>query len=343
MKRTVTTRGVPAGSSSKMEFSDAEIIVSRNQLLQHIVLRHLRLTVHSQELFVDLANELIRFAEQSYFIRDVEALDEVSRVLRDLPVDGARQIGTYYYALAVNRTARAEAEALLETIADSGPITYRARAIQTLGANYHQTGQLDEALRFQLEALRLASDPKAHGFQTALMAHWEIAIVKSLKGDHRGALADLKKLQPLVNLIGKQNPFYFYGYCNSLAVELAELGRLADADAFSAMTLASPLARVYSEWSETRDEIAAKRTAATPTVVGINRAPTIVPSPKTEPRRRRRQSAKLCRSTRSKNGKDSFQKSTIPIPATKTTLMSAISIRDQVLICMTPRSPPTCR
>jgi hypothetical protein len=326
-----------------MEFSDSEIIVSRNRLLQHIVTRHLRQTTQSQELFVELTNELIRFAEQAYFLRDVEALDEVSRVLMNLPIDGARQIGTYYYALAINRKARAEADALFETIADSGPITYRARAIQTLGANCHQAGQLDEALRFQLEALRVASDPKARGFQTVLMAYFEIAIVKSLKGDHTGALADLKKLQPLVNLIGKQKPFYFYAYCNSLAVELAELGFLADAEAFSAVTLASPLARVYSEWSETRDEIAAKRTAATPTVVGINRAPTIVPSPKTEPRRRRRQSAKLCLSTRSRKDKDSFQRSTIPIPATITTLISAISIRDRVLICISPRSPPTSR
>jgi len=228
-----------------MEFCDSDIFASSNRLLQPIITRHLRLAVHSQELSVELANELIRFAEQAYFVRDVDALDEVSRVLMNLSVDGARQIGTYYYALAINRKARDEAEALLETIADNGSITYRARAIQTLGANYRQTGQLDEALRFQLEALRVASDPKARGFQTALMAHWEIAIVKSLNGDHGAALADLRKLQPLVNLIGKQKPFYFYAYCNSLAVELAELGCFADAEAFSAITLASPLARVY--------------------------------------------------------------------------------------------------
>lgn len=341
MQTPATTSHVSAGSSSKMESSGSEIIVTRNRLLQHIVTRHLRLKVKSQELFVDLANELIRFAEQAYFMRDVDALNEVGQVLMNLPVAAARQIGTYYYALAINREARSEAEALLETIAENGPITYRARAIQTLGANYLDKGQLDEVLRFQLEALRVASDPNARGFQTSLLAHWEIAIVKSLKGDHTGALADLRKVQPLVNLIGKQKPFYFYAYCNSLAVELAELGCLADAEAFSAITLASPLARVYSEWSDTRDEIAAKRTAATPTVTGINRAPTILPLPKTERLRRLRKSAKLCLSARSRTGKDSFQKSTIPIPATITTLISAISIRDRVLICISPRSPPT--
>jgi hypothetical protein len=39
-------------------------------------------------------------------------------------------------------------------------------------------------------------------------------------------------------------------------------------------------------------------------------------------------------------GKDSFEKSIIPIPATITTLITAISIRERVLICISPRSPP---
>jgi len=327
-----------------MEFSRSEIILSRNRLLQHIVTRHLSLRVHSHESFVEFANELIRFAEQAYFIRDLDALDEVSRVLMNLPLDAARQIGTYYHALAINQTARAdEAGVLIETIADNAPIAYRARALQTLGANCHTKGQLDEALRFQIEALKVASDPQVHGFQTALMAHFEIAIIRSFKGDHRGALTDFRTLEPFVNVIAKEKPFFFYAYCNSLAVELAELGCLAEAEALSAIALSSPLARVYSEWSETRDEIAAKRTAATPTVVGINRSPTIVPSPQTEPRHRRRQSVKLCRSTQPGKSSDSFHKPTIPIPATITTLIISISIRDRVLICISPRSPPTCR
>jgi len=341
MQTAAPPRRVPGCVSSRMEFSDSEIIVTGDRRLQRIVTRHLSLTAHSYELFVDLTNELIRFAEQAYFMRDVDALHEVSQVLMNLPVDAARQIGTYYYALAINRSARAEAAALLETIADNGPITYRARAIQTLGANYHEKGQFDEALRFQFEALRAASDPNVRGFQTALMAHFEIAIVKSLKGDHTGALADLRKLHPLVNIIAKQKPFLFYAFCNSLAVELAELGRLAEAEAFCAITLASPLARVYSEWSETRDDIAAKRTSATPTVICINRAPKPLTSPEPRTQRRRGKLAKLCLRPRVRNSKDSFQQSIISIPATITTLISGISIRDRVLICTSPRSPPT--
>ena len=67
----------------------------------------LRPSIHKR-LFVKLTNELIRFAEQAYVMRDVDALEEVSRVLMNLPVDAARQIGIYYYALAINRKGQTD-------------------------------------------------------------------------------------------------------------------------------------------------------------------------------------------------------------------------------------------
>ncbi|HYV05336.1 MAG TPA: hypothetical protein VFB82_12155, partial [Blastocatellia bacterium] len=77
-------------------------------------------------------------------MRDLNALKEVSRALMNLPMDAARQIGTYYYALAINREGHTdEAVTLLQTVADNAPITYRARAIQTLGGIHHDLGQLD--------------------------------------------------------------------------------------------------------------------------------------------------------------------------------------------------------
>jgi hypothetical protein len=162
-------------------------------------------------------------------------------------------------------------------------LTYRARAIQTLGANRHADGKLDEALRFQLEALRAASDTKANGLQTALMARWEISIIKSLDGDHKGALSDLKRLTPLVSLASKQTPFYFYFYCNDLAVVLGELGYIGEAQRTVDVALASPYAPLYPNWAETRLELEAKRTSATPSVVAFNRTSEVIPAPQTQP------------------------------------------------------------
>ena len=53
------------GCSSSVGLADSEIVVSHGGLLRHILAWRLAQTVHSQELFVKLTNELIRFAEQA--------------------------------------------------------------------------------------------------------------------------------------------------------------------------------------------------------------------------------------------------------------------------------------
>jgi len=271
------------GCSSKAGLADSEILVSRGGLLRRVVANRLAETVHSQESFVKLTNKLVRFAEQALVMRDVETLDEVSHILMNLPVHAARQIGRYYYALAIYRMGqRGAADALLKKIADKGPITYRAQAIQALGAHHHASGQLEEALRFQLEALRAASDPSARGLQTALFARWEISIIKSLDGDHKGALSDLKSLSPIVSLLAKQKPFYLYAFHVDLAVDLGELGRIDEAEATLEVALASPYASAYPNWAETRQELEAKRTFATPSVVAINQTSEVISAQQTQ-------------------------------------------------------------
>jgi tetratricopeptide (TPR) repeat protein len=344
MQAAAITSRFLTGCSSRVALADSESVVSNDALLRHIVASHLIQNVFSQELFVTLANSLIQFAEQAYLRRDLDALEDVSRTLMNLPVDASRQIGLYYHALAINRKGqRDEADTLLETVADSAPITYRARAIQTLGTNLHDKGQLDEAVRFQLEALRAASDRNAHGLQTMLKAHFEIAIVGSLAGDHNGALSHFEKLWPLVNNIARQEPFYFYLYHNAVAVELGEAGRIEEAQAACKIALAAPFASAYPEWTETRQELDAKRTSASPSVVAINRAREAEPSPQVEPlgkphRSRSRLSVWLA----SENTLQRFSIKIAPI-ATIAGAQIAQRILDRVLICIGPRAPPAHR
>ena len=334
-------------NSSKAGFADAEGVVSDHGLLHHIVASQLIRTLNSHELFVKLTNEVIQFAEQAYLRRDLDSLEEISRVLTNLPVDAARQIGLYYHALAIKRKGdTVEAQTLFETVADNAPIAYRARAIQGLGANYLGKGQLNEALRFQLEALREASDKDAHGLQTMLMAHWDIAIVRSFGGDHKGALAHFERFRPLVCHVAKRQPFYFYKYHNALAVELSETGRIEEAKACSRIALASPFASAYPEWRETRDEIAAKRTSATPSVVAINRPAEAPPSPRAE-------AAPLRQVESHRNpersralvfiwpiSKGSFQIPLTPIAAAAAITGIVPSILDRMLVSIGPRAPP---
>lgn len=341
MQTAANTSLVLTSYSSKAVLADSEIVINHGGLFRHIVTSHLAETIHSQELFVKLANELIRFAEQAYMVRNVEVLDEVSQVLMNLPVNFARQIGLYYHALAINRKGQIdEAEGLLETVADNAPITYRARAIQTLGTNNHAKFHLDEALRLQLEALRVAADNNARGLQTTLMAHLEISHIASDSGDHKGALAILENASPLLHAVARQSPLYFYLYHNELAIELGELGRIAEARAASKVALASTYAPAYPNWAETRHELEAKRTSATPSVIAIHRAPEADPAPQVEPQRQPKPSRAVTFSCPASD-KDFFQRSTTPIPATATIPLYAISILDRVLVCIGPRAPPS--
>jgi len=225
----------------------------------------------SRQVFKGLAKRLIQLAEHFFGLRDIDSLREVSLVLQTLPIAEAQIIGQYYRALAIRRNGDIdESLPLLEVVADGAPMAYRARALQTLGAIYHTQGRIDEALRFYPEARRAASSENGCDLLTTLLLDQEIACIKSEMGDHRGALADYEKLSPLVQMVSRQNPLYFYFYHNELAVEFAELGRLDEAEAACEIAIDSPFAPAYPEWSETRDDIAAKRRSATSSVVAFN-------------------------------------------------------------------------
>jgi hypothetical protein len=328
------------GDSSKAECADAEISVSYGGLIKHIVTSHIVQTVHSREAVYKFNNALIHFAERAYMLRDIDALEDVSSVLMNLPLDSARIVGLYYQALASQRKGRIdEAKTLFETVADNAPATYRARALQSLGTNHHTRYQLDEALRFQLEALRAASGENVNGVQTILLAHLETSHVKSDTSDHKGALAVLESISRLVQIVSRQSPLYFYFYHNELAVEFGQLNRIEEAKAASKVALACPFASAYPEWSETRQELEAKRTSATPSIVAVHRPPEADSSPEVEPHRRPEPSRALTFGC-STSDRDSFQRSIISIPARATYPFSAISILDRVLICIAPRAPP---
>jgi tetratricopeptide (TPR) repeat protein len=339
MQTAATKSRFITGCSSKVNSTDPQTAVSRGGFL-HTIATFMAQAVHSRDLTVTLTNRLIQFAEQAFVRRDVSALEEISRILMNLPLETSRQIGTYYYALAINRKGEIDkAEALLQKLADCAPMTYRARALQTLGANFHDKGQLNEALRLQIEALRVAADRNANGLQTTMLAFWEISSIKSFEDDHKGALADLESLRPLVNLVARKEPFYLFLYCNDLAFDLGQVGRIAEAEAALDLALASPYAPAYPNWAETRKELDAKRTSRTPSVVPLCGTPEALPAPQTSPHRRplTKLSISFCWPAKIKR---SLQRSIFSIPQTARVTFKAVSILDWVLTCLAPRAPP---
>lgn len=339
MQRAANTSRFLMGFSSSWKFADSKDRVSQVGLLERTVVSLLADAANSGRVFNDLSQRLIRLAEHAYSLRDMRSVQEVSELLLNLPIIEAQSIGQYYQALVNKRDGRAdEAQARLERVADYAPLGYRARAMQTLGVIRHEQGHIDDALRFYKEASRATSSEQP-SLLTNLLVNLQISVIKGSTGDHQGAIDYLRNLSPRVRLVANHQPLYFYFYHNALAVEFAEVGRIAEAEAACATALASPFAPAYPEWSETRDEIAAKRQSASRSVVAIHRAPEVEPATQRELQRKPKPLRALAFSCPASD-KEFLQRSTLTIPARAVIALNAVSILDRVLICIRPRAPP---
>ena len=268
----------------------AEPAVSSVGLCQQIILSRVAHCSHlsnTRQAFVLLTDRLIRLAEHFQSLRDTDLLEEVGRVLVQLPIDNAQKIGQYYQYVAVTwRGQIDEAKWRFESIASYAPITYRARALQCLRDIAWQQGELQECLKFQTEALKAAPDT-LRGLQAKLAAHFTISILKSVLGDHEGALSNLESLAPMVRLVAQNYPYYCYSYHNALAVELGELGRVEEGQANLAVALNSPYALSHPEWCETREELTAKQRKASSSQISLACSSAAKPSPGEHPGQKR--------------------------------------------------------
>jgi tetratricopeptide (TPR) repeat protein len=328
--------------SSRRKSPDWGINVGQDDLLRHILASKFLSNADARQALNGLASELIQLAEHFFGLRDNDSLRGASSILQNLPIVEGRIIGLYYRALAVRRSGKIdESLRLLAIVADHAPLEYRARALQTLGAVHHALGQPQESLRFYSEASRAASNETSYDLLTTLLVNLEACCIKSEMGDHSRALVGYEKLARLVQIVARQHPLYFYLYHNELAIELAEVGHLAEAQAASAIALASPFARAYPEWSETRDEIAAKCKSTSPSFVAIHRTPQ--GCPRTLLRQYRAPGTRrTIRGYQAYHVYHFFQRATFQFPAKAVTVLNAVSILQRMLGCTGPRPPPPC-
>jgi len=188
----------------------------------------------------------------------------------------------HYLGLCANQRGEFdEARRLFETVVEKGSPHYQSRALHSIGRTYYDQGSIDAACPFYIEAGRIAdSDPATLANSQAM-----VAVVRSIHGDHKHAVAQLEELMPLFRLLARQYPSTYYDYLNSLAVELGEVGRVAEAQSVLSVALASPFAPAFPNWSETRDELEAKRTAATHSIVAVEHLPDVASPAETHTRR----------------------------------------------------------
>ena len=285
-----------------------------------------------------LGRRLIATARNAWAIKHLNAVEQASELMLGLPIaDQLESIARYYQALCTWRRGDINTgRKSLEHVVEKASPQYRARALQAIGLTYHTCGEVSGALPFYLAAGKSAPE---NDVPLAIESQRVTAVVRSIHGDHERALADLEKLFPAVRAVGKHFPVLYYEFLNSLAVELAALGRLIEAEAALSIALASPFAPAYPEWAETRLELEAKRTSTTPSVVAFSRAPEREQSVQLEAQRKPEPPSRLAFGW-PPHDRDSFQISVLPFPATASTDLIAISILNRVLICAGPRAPP---
>lgn len=246
-------------SSSLKRVSELENQSSHIGLHQQIILGLIK-GLKTKHDIIELAKRLVTLAEQNYLQRRLEVVEPISQALINMPLpESFRQVGQYHLAMCVKHQGRRdEAHKQLEALANNISHRYKSRAILSLAGMAFNKSDYQSALPLYIEASRAARTQESNDPSVNIIAQRMITVLKSIDGDHKGALADLESLFPLVRTVGRWQPYLFYEHLNSLAVELSELGRLEEAQRASDITIASPYAPAYPQWQETRDEIAMK-------------------------------------------------------------------------------------
>jgi hypothetical protein len=223
---------------------------------------------------------LVSMVEQAHVFRRMDAVDQISSALVGLGLPQEfTVIGAYFQALCVRQDpdgGLSRSTALLENVVGHAPPHYRAKALLSLGTNAKSAHDYESGLKLYFEAARVAVG-EWRDSETAVQAQKMLAVVKSIAGDHRGALASLEALYPLARTVAPFHPHQYFDYLNSLAVELGVAGRLEEAARICNLVVVSPFSQANPEWSETRDEIAQRGRRASRSFVSLPAASARMP------------------------------------------------------------------
>ena len=241
-------------------------------LYQRIVLAILKCASESQ--LREVGDRLTQLADQSLALRRAEVVEQVSDIL----INGSlprqyRRIGQYYQAINILRGGEPDrARAMLEAVAGSEitPLKYRAKAIKDIGSIYYDRLDFSEAVPIFMQALYAASPRHGRDLDSITTTHWNIAIIRGMLGDNKGALAALEGLSPSIRLLVSKHPSFYYIYANSLAVEYGEVGRIEEAQNAVRIALTTPFPHQLPGIRNTAEEIERKARRASRSTVALS-------------------------------------------------------------------------
>jgi hypothetical protein len=253
--------------------ADLHTSIGQGEFYQQIANKLIR-GVYTREAINRLGDKLTALAHQAYTFRQRDVVEQASQMLMNLPLSREyRSIGRYYHSFILSLEGRTdEARTLLEKLEVEVPCWYRGRIIMSLAGLEFDNGDFQSALPLYIEVGHAATAKGMHDLFTLTETQRQIAVLKSVSGDHNGAVAHLEKIYALARTVGSQHPAVWYAYRNSLAVELGEVGRIEEAQYMIKPLLQSPFAPAFPEWIETGDELTLKSRKASRSFIAIGSA-----------------------------------------------------------------------
>jgi tetratricopeptide (TPR) repeat protein len=198
-----------------------------------------------------VGDQIVKEIKAAQDFRQIDAVRELASILINYPLREYRLIAKYYLVWCQVREKKYPAKALENIFEQSR--TFKAQALVSRAALEHYQGNFKDALYFYSESFKVK--PTASEYVLAAKA---IAAIKSIEGFHESALKDLERLKPLIKYV---EPFSYFDYLNSLAVELGEAGRKDEARHIIRRVLASPYAWAYPEWQQTAEDLRPARSS----------------------------------------------------------------------------------
>jgi hypothetical protein len=193
----------------------------------------------------ELGNRVVKQAEAAFYLRQIDILKELGSLLSNLPIKEYQLIGQYYLGWCEYYEGSSEPK-IFENVLENSAI-YRPKALMSLAAIEARKGDYASEAYYFTEAKK-----HADSITTLIKASKGLAVAKAKEGFPASALIDLESIVPLVR---HAEPFVYFDFLNSYAVELGRAGRKSEARNISRMVLASPFAPAYPEWRETAQEL----------------------------------------------------------------------------------------
>lgn len=199
---------------------------------------------------------LLAFADRAELLREDDLLSQIVGSLMGMSLSSAQREATnFFHAFWMARKGgdlHDKGIAEYEHLALHASEPVRARALLALGTESLKANNVQSAREFYHEATSFLS---VNNLRVSYQIQKMIAVQLSIDGDHLSALRILESIRPLVRAATKIEPVVQTDYLNSYALELAQVGRIDEAENIARIVIGSSAVNHFPEYKATLGEV----------------------------------------------------------------------------------------